>query len=212
MPMRIIVEQIPNRPIDSNSFVIYEQGKNSCIVIDPGTEDCAELIEFFEKRSITPAYILLTHEHFDHIWGVNKLKEKFDCKLICSSVCSERIVARKKNMSVFYDQVGFETAPADIVTEDIQNQLEWNEHKIIFIPAKGHTKSSICILIDKNLFTGDTIIRNTKTVIKLPGGSKSELLESLSALRLRFYNKHVMIQPGHGESFLFDEIKDQEFV
>ncbi len=208
--MNVLIETIPNKPVDSNSFVIYMQEEGPCIIIDPGTEDCTDLIKFIKKTKLKPEYIFLTHEHFDHIWGVNKLKELYSCKIVCSLDCSIKIISKKKNMSLFYDQVGFETYPADIHIEDIDNRLEWNGKKIEFISTKGHTDASICILIDNNLFTGDTIIKNIKTVIKLPGGSKTKLLESLSLLNIKFTGKQIIIYSGHGESFLYDEIKNQE--
>lgn len=210
--MSISIERILNSPIDSNCFIIYSMENETCIIIDPGTEDCFSLIEFIRVKKLKPVYIFITHEHFDHIWGVNKLKETFDCKLVCSLICSEKIIAKKKNMSLFYNQVGFETYPADIYCEDIDNHMEWNGMEITFIPTKGHTDSSICILIDNNLFSGDTIIKNTKTVVKLPGGSKLKLIESLAYLNRKFKKSQIMIHAGHGESFWFDELKIQELI
>ena len=210
--MCIFVEQILNKPIDSNSFVIYSQANNSCIVIDPGTEDNFDLLVFLKEKNLNPEYVFLTHEHFDHIWGVNKLRKLYPCKIVCSIKCSEKIVEKKKNMSLFYDQVGFETDPADILTEDIDCQMIWNSEIIEFIQAKGHTDAGICILIDNHLFTGDTIIRNTKTVTKLPGGSKTKLIETLSDLNFRFSDKNIMVHSGHGNSFWYSELINQAYI
>ena len=82
--MSVFIERILNKPIDSNCFVIHALGKHSCIIIDPGTEDCEDLIRFLKSKYLIPEYIFLTHEHFDHIWGIKKLKETYSCKLICS--------------------------------------------------------------------------------------------------------------------------------
>lgn len=210
--MSTLVERITNTPIDSNSFIIYNRGSNLCIVIDPGTEDCTALIEFMERKRLNPEYIFLTHEHFDHIWGVNKLKESYKCKIICSVDCSGKIISSKKNMSLFYNQIGFTTYPADVFIEDINYQMEWNGGNIDFISTKGHSDASICILIGNNLFTGDTIIKGNKTVIKLPGGSKTKLIDSLSNLNNKFSDKHIIVHSGHGSSFSYEEIKKQVFI
>jgi hydroxyacylglutathione hydrolase len=210
--MNVFVERILNRPIDSNSFVVYTKDSNSCVVIDPGTENCIDLLQFLEISQLVPEYIFLTHEHFDHIWGVNKLKDTFNCKIICSVNCSEKIIVKKKNLSLFFDQVGFETYPADINIEEIDNYIEWDGGEIEFITTQGHTDASICILIDNNLFTGDTIIKNSKTIVKLPGGSKSKLIKSLALLNNKFKGKQVIIHSGHGESFCYDELKVQEII
>jgi hydroxyacylglutathione hydrolase len=210
--MAILVKRVINRPVDSNCFVIYQNGGTRCIVIDPGTSDCAELFFFFQEQILVPDYIFLTHEHFDHLRGVNKLKDRYGCKIVCSKLCSDKIVDRKKNMSVFYDQVGFQSYPADIFLEDINNRIVWNDTEFEFIDTRGHTKCSVCISVENKLFTGDTIIKNHKTVIKFPGGNKEELMQSLDHLFLKFRDKNTLVFPGHGECFLLEEIVKEQLV
>lgn len=210
--MSIKVKRILNSPVDSNSFVVYKNDNNFCIIIDPGTRDCKELLKFIEKEKLLPEYIILTHEHFDHVWGVNRLKEIYDSTIICSRECSLRIIEKKKNMSVFYDQIGFEAYPADIVIEDLNNHLKWRDIDIEFIITKGHTNSSICVNIGDILFTGDTIIKNLKTVVKLPGGNKELLVMSLNLIFSKFKDSLIIVYPGHGEKFILDSIKISELV
>ena len=202
--MRIYVERILNKPIDSNSFVVYTSENKRCIIIDPGTEDSADLITFIQINNLQPEFIFLTHEHFDHIWGVNLLKDLYNAQIVCSLSCAEKIVNRKKNMSVFYNQVGFETFPADIIVND-ECKIKWHNKILQIIETPGHTDGSICISINDNLFTGDTIIKDHKTVIKLPGGSKDKLKFSLSKIFLTFSNQRMNVYPGHGETFLLEE-------
>jgi hydroxyacylglutathione hydrolase len=204
--MAILVKRVINRPVDSNCFVIYQKGCTKCIIVDPGTSDCAELFNFFQEHNLVPDYIFLTHEHFDHLCGVNKLKDSYGCKIVCSKLCSDKIVDRKKNMSVFYDQIGFQSYPADIFLEDINNKLVWNDIEFEF------TKCSVCISVENKLFTGDTIIKDHKTVIKFPGGSKEELLNTLDHLFLKFRDKNTLVFPGHGECFLLEEIVKEQLV
>jgi len=210
--MTIFVEQIPNKPVDSNSFLVYNDRDASCIIIDPGTEDSADLIHFIEKHNLDPKFIILTHEHFDHIWGVNKIKELYNPQIVCSSDCAGKIVDKKKNMSVIFNKVGFETYKADVLLEDKNSLITWNGIQVEIIATQGHTNASVCILIEKNLFTGDTIIKNIKTVTKLPGGSKIKLLESLTLLNNKLKGDRIIIHSGHGVSFLYDELQFQDCV
>lgn len=210
--MSIKVKRIPNNPVDSNSFVVYKNDERNCIIVDPGTEDCGDLLKFIRKEKLIPEYILLTHEHFDHVWGVNKLKEIYNPLIVCSGECARRIVEKKKNMSVFYDQIGFETYPADILIEDLNFHLKWGEIDVEFIPTKGHTNASICISIGEVLFTGDTIIKNLKTVVKLPGGSKEFLMQSLDFVFSKFRDRLIRAYPGHGEKFILNSVNISELV
>lgn len=202
----ICIRQIPNSPIDSNCFVIYEKTVgDECVVVDPGSEDSRLLYEFLDTERLTPSYIILTHEHFDHCWGVNDLRAKFpQVKLVCSAICSEAIQQKKKNYSVFHQQPGFELKAADILLEDIDWELEWNGYGIKFIPAQGHSAAGIIFFVDKYVFTGDTLIKDIRTVTKLKTASTEKLKESLSLLE-KEKGRGLVVCPGHGEMFGLDD-------
>jgi hydroxyacylglutathione hydrolase len=109
-------------------------------------------------------------------------------------------------MSLFYNQIGFQTYQPDIIVKDIEYHLFVNNTIIEFIETKGHSEGSICILAGNNFFTGDTIIFNTKTVVKFPGGNKEKLKTSFDLIRSKIQGRGIKVFPGHGECFLFDEI------
>ncbi|MEG2556697.1 MAG: MBL fold metallo-hydrolase [Odoribacter sp.] len=201
----LCVKQIVNTPVSSNCFVVYDLNiSNNCLIIDPGTEKCNELLFYLEKEQLIPEYILLTHEHFDHIWGVNYLRNCYsEVKVVCNRMCSEMIIDKKKNCSVYYNQVGFELLPADILIENIENILIWEEEKIKFYHTPGHTSGSISFIIGDNLFTGDTLIQGEKTVTKLPGGARLDLEKTLNLLG-KFKGKNLIVRAGHKDSFELD--------
>jgi hydroxyacylglutathione hydrolase len=207
----IAVKRIINNPVRSNGFVLYRNGYKNCIVIDPGTPACEKLLLFLDKLKLFPEYVILTHEHFDHIWGVNKIKDTYNSKIVCSKECAERITDKKKNMSVFYDQTGFESYPADIFI-DSSSYIHWCDKEIRFIETPGHTNGSICIKVDNNLFTGDTIIKNTKTVVKFPGGDREKLKLSLNMIFAMFKEKDISVYPGHGNSCSLSEIAYEDII
>ena len=204
--MSLEIERIINTPVDSNCYIIFDKKKNGeCIIVDPGSQSSESLIIELKKLQLTPKYIILTHEHFDHCWGVNNLQDIFsETKLICSSTCSEAIQKERSNYSRYYCFPGFNIKPADILLEDINWHLEWNDYKLLFIPAKGHSSSGIFVFIEKIIFTGDTVIKDFKTTTKFKTGSQLELKESLKCLEL-YKGKGFWVYPGHGETFLLDE-------
>lgn len=199
------IKQIVNVPKSSNCFVIQDKAVgNNCIVIDPGSEDNSLLYQYLEQEQLLPEYIFLTHEHFDHCWGVNDMREVYpDVKLVCSQICSEAIQDKKKNYSVFHQQPGFDLKPADIVLEDVGWMVNWNGYQIRFEPAQGHSAAGIIFFIDKYVFTGDTLIKDIKTVTKLKTASKEKLKESLLMLENE-KGKGLIVCPGHGETFELD--------
>ena len=171
----IFIKRLHNNPIDSNCFVIYDKtvGDDS-IIVDPGSENNGSLNDFLQTEYLIPQYIILTHEHFDHCWGVSELRAKYpNVKLVCSAICSEAIQYKKRNYSVFHQQPGFELEAADVVLENIDWMLNWNGYGIRFVPAQGHSAAGIVFFIDKYVFTGDSLIKDTKTVTKLKTASVS---------------------------------------
>ena len=199
------VKLIKNHPIDSNCYVIYDKAfGGDCVIVDPGSEDCSRLYEFLASEELSPKYIILTHEHFDHCWGVNQLRNNYtNVKLICSSECSVAIQSRKKNYSVFYQQPGFDVEAADIEVESNDLLLNWYKYSISFITAQGHTASGILFSIEKYLFTGDELINGIKTVTKLKTGSKDKLVETVYNLK-SLQGKQLTVCPGHGDLFDLD--------
>jgi glyoxylase-like metal-dependent hydrolase (beta-lactamase superfamily II) len=203
--MELLIEIIKNKPIDSNCFVFYNNSSSDCIIVDPGTEDCEELLAFLAQNNLDPKYILLTHEHFDHIWGVNKLLDLFTCKVVCSEKCLEYIADKKKNLSVFYNQTGFEIIPSN-VNIVLNNTLEFGGYTIQFKETLGHSLGSVSFWVNDMFFGGDVLIKDAKTVTKLPGGCKKQLIDTLNGLNELFSQRNMVVYPGHGEIFRFNEI------
>lgn len=201
----LIVKRIENNPVKSNCFIIHIPGKRHTIIIDPGSLDLTEIIDYIKNKNLLPELIILTHEHFDHIWGVNSLRGIFNCKLFTSYECSNAIVNPKKNLSIFYNQIGFSCAKADQTFSDTTFDLIWHDRKIEFFKTPGHANGSICILLDSCLFTGDTLLENTKIVTKLPGGDNEKLKES-TKLIYPLKKKFKKIYPGHGNYFTLEEL------
>lgn len=203
--MPIEVFRIVNEPVPSNCFVIFDRAyNNDCIIVDPGSESLVDLDNYLSINELLPKFIILTHEHFDHIWGVNYIRDSFqEVKLICNRKCSDMIMDKKKNCSLFYNQIGFELSAADIITEDIDNLLIWQSKELKFYNTPGHSLGGICFIIGNNLFTGDTLIWKKKTITKLPGGSSLGLEKTLNLLD-SFKGMGIIVHAGHEDSFKLD--------
>ncbi|MEG1717440.1 MAG: MBL fold metallo-hydrolase [Bacteroidales bacterium] len=145
------MERIINIPMDSNCFIVYSENFKTCMVIDPDSELCEDIFKFMESKQLEPEYIFLMHEHFDHIWGVEKNRERFKCKLVASNLCSLLITNVKKNLSIFYNQKGFECQVADLIMEDLSTSLIWQTYPISLYDTPEHSDARICIQIGNYL-------------------------------------------------------------
>lgn len=200
------VQSFVNTPIFSNCYVLFDKalGKD-CIIVDPGSRDEEELFAFIDEEGLFPKYIILTHEHFDHCWGVNHLVERYHIPIVCSQQCSEAIKHDKRNCSVFYDnQLAFTIKTETISVESIDYLLLFDVYEIRFYRTPGHTDASVCFIVGRFLFTGDTLIKDEKTVTKLPTGSATKLRESFLFFA-RMQGQGYKVFPGHGDMFELTE-------
>lgn len=201
----LIVHRIVNQPVASNCFVVYDKAaSNECVIVDPGTKDNCELVAFISQQELLPIYIILTHEHFDHCWGVNDLVARYYVPVICSALCGECIKHEKRNCSVFYENTeAFVIDTEAISVESLNFVLPFGYQEIKFFMTPGHTAASISFTIGKDLFTGDALIKDMRTVTKLPTGSKSELKGTVDLYR-KLQGEGYKVCAGHGETFLLD--------
>ena len=70
----------------------------------------------------------------------------YGAKIAYSNACSNNIIDKKKNLSLFYDQKGFDCSPADLIIENVNNAISWGNNFIQFFKTEGHSIGSISIL------------------------------------------------------------------
>lgn len=197
--------------VDANMYVLVH-GKNA-LVIDPNDSMDGQL--FLKQNNISCVTVLLTHEHFDHISGTNWLKDNFDCTVITNCKCAEHIKLPQKNLSDKTEVLrAFNAALSsreDLCTinpfscnADITFQktydIGWFGHSVHIIETPGHTPGSVCIILDKKIiFSGDTLLKEYKTITRLPGGDKKLFKNYTLPLLKKYETDEVIVYPGHGE-------------
>lgn len=199
-------------PIDSKMYVMVEGAK--ALLIDPCISE--EALQLLKGNNVSELFVLLTHEHYDHISGVNWLRENFShVYILCSSECAKALPAPSKNLSNFWEVlfVGKDKETQEYVRNmDIkpysceadeeftgEKEIEWEGHTLYLKETPGHSKGSICIEMDGEiLFSGDTLVTGYPTITRLPGGSKKEFA-GVTLPYLRSLDSEMMVYPGHGE-------------
>lgn len=190
----------------SNCYIVEDEASRHCICIDPASEKSLREIEFIEKKRLTLDYIILTHEHTDHNWGVNSLRKHFpDSKLICSEPCNKYLKKTNRAYFLFYyddPDYHYEIAPADIIIQE-DGSLDWNGILIKFVMTPGHSYGSMCIDIEGMLFTGDTIMP-FKPYFNGRDSNENDWSKSIEWLNYK-YGVDTYIYPGHGDSLNFED-------
>lgn len=179
-------------------------------MIDPGSKEQTDVRDYIQAHGLTLDYIILTHEHFDHCWGVNYLLEAFPAKTVATQLCAEWVQTPYNyfNQMYYNSEEMYQIEHIDIHVEDISCKMIWGETPVKFIKTPGHSNKSMCVEIGGCLFTGDTILYKTKPLLKKRyGASKEDLKKSIDTI-YQTYPADTKVFPGHGESFLLGEDKD----
>ncbi len=177
-------------PLDENTYLIF--GTDSVLVIDPGIgfEPSKE-----DLQGLPVSKIILTHGHFDHIYGTKSLVEKYGATVYIHTEEAEYL----SNLSLC-DPIGTGlpiTLPkADVLVND-GDIIDFEAHKIEVIHTPGHTPGSMCLLADKIMFSGDTVFQNSIGRTDFPRGSASQMRASLN--KLKQFDGGITIYPGHGD-------------
>lgn len=184
---------------NSTTYLIHV-GKNKYVIIDPGYPDIKKVSDWVLEKKGRIIGVFLTHEHADHCAGVCELCESIPLQLYCTRKCAENIANSKQNFSQYIDAIPtFEIHLPVIVVEDFQS-IRVGSLDFTFIETPGHSPGSMCILTENSIYTGDTLLYNTKTPLNFPHSNKNDYFQSIE--RLKTLIRHEMIiYPGHGEPF-----------
>jgi hydroxyacylglutathione hydrolase len=176
--MKAAVKQILVNP-DNYSYVIYSPVSRSAAIVDPGF-DASQALYFIEEQRLRLIYVIVTHHHMDHFYSVKHVKKVIPSVLVVAS----EIDSRRLDV-----QVDLKVSDGDI--------LKLGEHKLHIILTPGHTKGSICVLVDDDaLITGDTLFIGDCGRTDLDDGDAMEMYNTLHEKIMKLPG-HVVVYPGH---------------
>jgi len=179
----------------TNTYYIYREDEKACIVVDPA-DTGEEIYEALSSRGYEVKAILLTHGHFDHIWGVNELKNKSGATVYASEDEADFLNDPHANMSDNFGR-SYVVVP-DVLLKD-NDVINLCDIEIKMFKTPGHTVGGCCYYIEeaKMLIAGDTLFAESVGRTDFPGGSMSTLVRSINE-KLMVLPDNVRVYPGHG--------------
>jgi len=190
------VRQIVNSVFASNTYIISEDKFNWVWLVDIG--DIEGVLNSLSKNTKVKG-VFITHPHYDHIFGINKLIELFpDCIVFTSEEGQKSLGSDKLNLS-FYHEVPIIFQGPNIQILHESDTIELFENCFVeTIETPGHNWSCLTYKVDDYLFTGDSYIPNVKVVTKLKGGDREANKKSLKKI-MDNISEDTIVCPGHGE-------------
>lgn len=190
--MNIEVRVCPLTPLMSNCCIITAEN-GDVAVVDPGSFG-NKLRKTLEEEGVKELkYILLTHGHFDHISGAQKLKNSFGGKIAVHRLDAPCLKDPKESRASLFGLFS-PAVDSDILFED-GDKLPFGDGEIEIIHTPGHTVGSVCFKIGEHLFTGDTLFRLSIGRTDFPGGSMTEMMSSMK--KLKALEGSYKVYPGH---------------
>ena len=164
-------------PWETNTYILICLETKTSAVVDAPAE--ANTI-IRTLKGTTPAYILLTHNHLDHVGALNELRNKLKVPLVVHPS----------------DSVNLQTPPEKSLKGGEKFALGKLEITVIHTP--GHTPGSLCFLLGHYLISGDTLFPGGPGNTRSSGDFK-QIVGSIKEKLLTLPDT-TGVFPGHGES------------
>jgi hydroxyacylglutathione hydrolase len=204
--VHVLISGFPAGMLQCNCYVLAERPGSDAIVVDPGQRAMGPLRRVLDQHRLTPAAVLLTHGHIDHIWSAQKAADAYGCPAFIHP--EDRFMLRDpikgfgpKLVQVMVGATFRE--PKQVVELDADGAtLTLGGIAVTVDHTPGHTRGSVVFRVAGDdgeiAFTGDTLFRKSVGRTDLPGGSGRDLLNSI-VNKVMVLDDATVVLPGHGE-------------
>ena len=213
----MLVAGFPAGAFAANCYVVAPGPGEQCVIIDPGQDAEPEIEDILAVHRLTPAAVLLTHGHIDHVWSVAPVCGAKGIPAYIHPADRALLSDPAKGFPLGIGQELFGglkfTEPADVKELADGTTLSLVGLEIIVNHAPGHTGGSVTFRlpvqepttaagkskIDESdvLFSGDLLFAGSIGRTDLPGGDYPTILRSLARVCLTLPDQTVVLS-GHG--------------
>jgi glyoxylase-like metal-dependent hydrolase (beta-lactamase superfamily II) len=187
------IEQIAVGFMQVFCYLVYDEETKEGILIDPAGNE-QDLLDHLREEGIKLLYIVNTHGHADHTLGNDTIRNATGAKVVMHA--TDDVYYQRPESKMFARSMGFPTCgPADVRVQD-GDELSFGKVTMKFIHTPGHSQGGCCILIEGNLFTGDTLFVGAVGRTDFPGGSFKQLIQSIKNL-VKTLPPDTVVWPGH---------------
>lgn len=191
----IQIKEIVNTIFTSKTYILFCEGEDKAWLVDIG--DIEPVVAFLQEKKLMVEGVLLTHGHFDHIYGLPSLLEHYPaCKVYTTEFCKKSLASDKLNMSRYHEMpISYEGDNVVVVHEGESMSLFEGESMMEFFETPGHNPGCLTMVLDDKIFTGDAYIPGVGVNTQLPYANKEQAQQSLERI-LKMVEGKVILS-GH---------------
>ncbi|HET6350127.1 MAG TPA: MBL fold metallo-hydrolase [Candidatus Krumholzibacteria bacterium] len=153
------------------AYLIADEKGGTAAIFDP-PPDPNRYRAIIEQEKVTVLYVVITHGHNDHCWGMNPARQAFGAKAVGHS-------------SMHLD--------LDVKVDD-GDMLPLGNLVLTFLYTPGHTDDHVCVVCKNHVITGDVLFVGKVGGTDLGPGARKEW-ESLK--KLMQLPDDTNVWPGH---------------
>ena len=191
----IEVVKFLSNPMGENAYIFFLEGEKRAVAVDP-SYNAQAMLNYLKEEETQLEAILLTHGHFDHIAGVDVLREATGTPVYIHEADAQMLEDPEKNLSVITHRL-FTIKPADRLLKG-QEVLELAGMQVQVLHTPGHTQGGVCYLAEDVLFSGDTLFSMSIGRTDLLGSNEEQMKASLA--KFCALEREYVVYPGHGQS------------
>jgi len=193
----MILKRLVVGPFASNCYIVGSELTKEGVIIDPGDE-AGQILKGIKDSQIDIKLILLTHGHIDHIGAVNEVKEATGAEVAIHTDDAKSISGQEGRLiSMLVSGLSYPAPPSPDRLLKGGDSIDIGDLNFLVLHTPGHTPGGICLLGNGVVFTGDTLFNYGVGRTDLPGGSHSQLMNSLHT-KLMVLPDETIVYPGHG--------------
>lgn len=188
---------------------IAELDDKTAVAVDIGDEP-DKILDFISARGLTLKKILLTHGHFDHVYGVEKVRKATGADVYIHELDAPKLLSSEQNLGINYGLPVFKPVEEFYRISDGAVIREGDAvFKVMHTP--GHTEGGVCYICGNVIFSGDTLFRRSVGRTDFPDGSYEKIINSLR--KLNSLEGDYIVYPGHDlETTLDYERKNNPYM
>jgi glyoxylase-like metal-dependent hydrolase (beta-lactamase superfamily II) len=188
----MIVERSMSDPWLSNTYLVAADPGSDAFLVDAGGP-LQPLFDAAEQQDLTVTHILLTHHHHDHVAELGAALERWPNAIVLAHP-DERVPGTTGDLN-----------PGD--------EVEIGGLKVKALHTPGHTGGMLALLVEGEVFTGDTLFKNSVGGVRAPGSTSYADLKSSVMDTLLTLPPETVIRPGHTDpSTVAEELESNPFV